>query len=74
MKIERAPPKVLGYELEAEVDYEAWAMAMSVLLDRIDLESDEPETVRKLCHMRFEIAKAHGVKIVFEGPISGLTQ
>ena len=74
MEIERFPPKVLGYELEAKVDWQAWAMAMATLLDRIEIESDKPETVRKLLHMRFEIAKAHGAKVVFEGPISGLTQ
>ncbi|KKK48294.1 hypothetical protein LCGC14_3146590, partial [marine sediment metagenome] len=39
-----------------------------------ELESDNPETVRKLCHMRFEVAKSHGATIVFEGPCSGLEQ
>ncbi|KKM66251.1 hypothetical protein LCGC14_1483080 [marine sediment metagenome] len=74
MKIERTPPKVLGYELETEVDWKSWAMTLATLLDRIELESDKPETVRKLCHMRFEVAKSHGATIVFEEPISGLEQ
>lgn len=74
MKIQKTPPEVVGYELEDEIDYKSWAMAMATLLDRIELESDKPETVRRLCHMRFEIAKANGAKVVFGEPVSGLVQ
>lgn len=42
------------------VDYQAWAIALSTLLDRIEQAADSADDVRELCGQRFDIARKHG--------------
>lgn len=44
---------------------EEWCKAMCHLLDRIELAEDMDE-VKRLCSMRFRIAKDHGVTVIFD--------
>ena len=59
--------------LRPRVDYEAWALAMCTLLDRIEQAADSADDVRGLCQQRFAIAKQHGLTVQFLGePGSGV--
>ena len=49
------------------VNYEAWAVDLCSLLDRIEMVADDEEAVRELCHGRFALDEKHGLEIVFLG-------
>ena len=55
----------------SEIDYEAWALEMCALLDRIEAVADDEDAVRKLCRGRFALAKKHNLTVTFLGPTSG---
>lgn len=57
--------------MEPEADYESWAINLCALLDKIELANDDSE-VAKLCGQRFEIARKHGLTVMFGGEGSGL--
>lgn len=59
-----------------DVDYEAWAMDMCTLLDRVEVAADGSEEaihalkeIRKLCRSRFNVARRHGLTVEFSGEI-----
>ena len=56
-----------------DVNYEAWAMEMSGLLDRIEAVREDEETVGQLCASRFAIAAKHGIQVIRLGETSGAT-
>ena len=61
--------------MASEIDYKAWVVSLCTLLDKIDLEADVAEDVdgscvieiARLCRMRHDIARDHGLEVVFEG-------
>ena len=64
--------KHLSWMLNDEPDYEHWALTMCGLLDKIELSSDDEIEVHRLCQMRFQIARDHGLTVEFSGvPMSG---
>ncbi len=50
-----------------EIDYQAWAVDLSSVLDAIEQVADDEEAVRRLCRFRFRLARQHGLTIVFSG-------
>ncbi len=55
------------------VDYEAWALDLATLLDRIEFAAADEKEVRRLCSQRFDVARNHGVTVEFLGePGSGV--
>ena len=51
-----------------------WVAELCTLLDRVEMVADDEEAVRELLHGRFDIAKKHGLDVVFEGSASGRVQ
>ena len=51
----------------------SYISALLTLLDRIEIETEEAGT-RRLCGLRFQIAKDHGFTVEFGGPASGTIQ
>jgi len=49
------------------IDYEAWAIELCTLLDRIEEEAFCADDVRELCRQRFAIAEKHGLTVQFTG-------
>ncbi len=56
------------------MDWEAWALDMCTLLDRIETVADEPEKVRLLTADRFVLAEKHGAVVEIMEPITGWIQ
>ena len=57
-----------------ELDWQAWALDMCSLLDRIQRVRDDPEAVWKLCEGRFDLARNHGITVEMTGLASGMDQ
>ncbi len=51
-------------------DYWAWLSDLFVLLDRIDLENDNP-AIEELLKQRFQIAEKYGCTVTFGEETSG---
>ena len=60
-----------GQPFHKPMDWQAWALDMCSLLDRIEAVADQEE-VRELCAGRFDIAREHGIEVQIVGKISGL--
>lgn len=56
------------------MDWEAWALDMCSLLDRIETVADEPEKVRVLTAGRFTLAEKPGAVVEIIEPITGWIQ
>ncbi len=55
-----------------EIDYEGWARAMCVLLDRVEAVTED-EIVLKICSDRFALAEQYGLDVIHTGqPLSVL--
>jgi hypothetical protein len=57
-----------------DMNWEAWAIDMCSLLDRIELLHDDGEAVYELCQGRFDMAREHGLEVQMLGPTSGRDQ
>ena len=55
-----------------KMDWQAWALDMCTLLDRIEFVSDDSEAVHKLCQGRFGLARKHGLTVEITGFASGM--
>ena len=58
----------------AELDWQAWALDMCNLLDRIEAVCDDTEAVHKLCQGRFALGEKHGLTFEIIGLASGMDQ
>ena len=58
----------------AERDWQAWALDMCSLLDRIEAVCDDSEAVHKLCRGRFALFEKHGLTFEIGGLASGIDQ
>ena len=56
------------------MDWQAWALDMCTLLDRIETVADDPEKVRLLTADRFVLAEKHGAVVEIMEPITGWIQ
>lgn len=50
------------------IDYKAWALDLSSLLDEIEAHEDDADKIAELLAYRFEIARNQGFEVVIEGP------
>ena len=57
-----------------DLDWQAWALDMCNLLDRIEAVFDDAEAVKKLCHARFALGEKHGLTFEIIGLASGMDQ
>ncbi len=60
--------------LRSDIDWEAWAVDMCSLLDRIELVSGDEQAVRDLCAGRFDMARKHGLEVKMQGETTGVDQ
>ena len=51
-------------------EYFSWLTDLFVLLDRIDMENDNP-VIEDLLRQRFQIAEKHGATVVWGEKVSG---
>ena len=58
----------------ASVNYEAWAVDLDGLLDRIEMVADDEDAVRELCYGRHALAEKHGLEVVFLGEQAATVQ
>ncbi len=77
MIISEEEAKAAGEDQSAPVDFEAWAVALCTLLDKIELlvlnseYTDDMAEVGELSRQRHDIAREHGLDVVFDGIGSG---